>query len=148
MGGKAMRRFGGMAVLILFVTVILSVGQPENTRAELLRILDLQKAAWNEQNIEGFMAYYWNSDQFTFQSGASRLYGWTALLERYKKSYSGENWGKLDFTDLEVNILGADSAYVLGRWKLDLKGAAKEGVFTIIFKRLPEGWRIIHDHSS
>ncbi len=143
-----MRRFGAIAGLIFFVLAILCTGQTENNRAELLRILDLQKAAWNKQNIEGFMAYYWNSEQVTYQSVENRLYGWKTLLERYKKSYSGENWGRLDFTDLEVNVLGADSAYVLGRWKLDFKGASKEGVFTIIFKRLAEGWRIIHDHSS
>jgi len=94
------------------------------------------------------MAYYWQSDQFTYQSGANRLRGWGALLERYKKNYSGDRWGRLDFTDLEVNVLGADSAYILGRWKVTLKDAAREGVFTIIFRRFPEGWRIIHDHSS
>jgi len=120
----------------------------ETVRQELLQILDIQKAAWNEQNIEGFMAYYWNSEQFTFQSGANRLRGWKTLLERYKKSYSGENWGRLDFTDLEVNVLGPDCAYVLGRWKLGFKESAQEGVFTIVFKRLAEGWRIVHDHSS
>jgi ketosteroid isomerase-like protein len=120
----------------------------EDVKADLLKILDLQKAAWNRQHIEGFMAYYWKSDEFTFQSGANRLHGWNALLERYKKSYSGENWGKLDFTDLEVNVLGVDCAYILGRWKVALKNAAREGVFTIIFRRFPEGWRIIHDHSS
>ena len=117
-------------------------------RGELLRILELQKESWNRQDLEGFMAYYWNSDEFTFQSGANRLRGWKALLERYKKSYSGENWGELDFTDLEVNILSDDFAYVLGRWKLELKDSLREGVFTIIFRRFPEGWRIIHDHSS
>jgi len=137
-----------LLLLFFFLANLATPSQNENIRKELIHILDLQKAAWNEQDIEGFMAYYWNSEQFTFQSGASRLYGWKTLLERYKKSYSGENWGKLDFTDLEVNALSADSAYVLGRWKLDLQGTTKEGVFTIIFKRFPEGWRIIHDHSS
>jgi len=122
--------------------------QVDDIKTELLRILDLQKAAWNRQDIEGFMAYYWNSGMFTFQSGANRLRGWGALLERYKKSYSGENWGILDFTDLEVNALGADHAYVIGRYKLALKDTRREGLFTIIFKRFPEGWRIIHDHSS
>ncbi len=117
-------------------------------RGELLGILELQKESWNRQDLEGFMAYYWNSEEFTFQSGANRLRGWKALLERYKKSYSGENWGELDFTDLEVNILSDDFAYVLGRWKLELKDSLREGVFTIIFRRFPEGWRIIHDHSS
>ncbi|MDH7511321.1 MAG: nuclear transport factor 2 family protein [Clostridiales bacterium] len=117
-------------------------------KGELIGILELQKESWNRQDLEGFMAYYWNSDEFTFQSGANRLRGWKALLERYKKSYSGENWGELDFTDLEVNVLSDDFAYVLGRWKLKIKDSLREGVFTIIFKRLPEGWRIIHDHSS
>jgi beta-aspartyl-peptidase (threonine type) len=91
---------------------------------------------------------YWKSEEFTYQSGANRLHGWNALLERYQKSYSGENWGVLDFTDLEVKVLGSDYAYVLGRWKLAIKDSKKEGVFTIIFRRFPEGWRIIHDHSS
>jgi beta-aspartyl-peptidase (threonine type) len=134
--------------IVIFLISASSWGQGEKTKTELLDILRLQKAAWNERNIEGFMAYYWNSDKFTFQSGANRLHGWNALLERYKKSYSGESWGKLDFTDLEVNVLAADCAYVLGRWILELKDTVREGVFTIIFKRLPEGWRIIHDHSS
>jgi ketosteroid isomerase-like protein len=119
-----------------------------DVKADLLKILDLQKAAWNRQDIEGFMAYYWKSDQFTYQSGGNRIRGWSALLERYKKNYSGANWGRLDFTDLEVNVLTAGYAYILGRWKIALQGTAKEGVFTIIFRRFPEGWRIIHDHSS
>ena len=120
----------------------------DDLKTDLLRILDLQKIAWNRQDIEGFMAYYWNSQELTFQSGAGRLRGWDSLLERYKKSYSGENWGILDFTDLEVNVLGAGHAYVIGRYKLALKDTQREGLFTLIFKRFPEGWRIIHDHSS
>ncbi|HUU38455.1 MAG TPA: nuclear transport factor 2 family protein [Candidatus Desulfaltia sp.] len=122
--------------------------QMDDARTDLLRILDLQQAAWNRQDIEGFMAYYWKSDRFTFQSGANRLQGWSALLERYKTSYSGKNWGELNFTDLEVNVLGAGCAYVIGRYNLALKDTRREGLFTIIFKRFPEGWRIIHDQSS
>jgi len=133
---------------IMFCFRVALAFEVSDTKTDLLRILDLQKAAWNRQDIEGFMAYYWNSGMFTFQSGANRLRGWDALLERYKKIYSGENWGILDFTDLEVNVLGADCAYVIGRYKLTLRDTGREGLFTIIFKRFPEGWRIIHDHSS
>jgi len=133
---------------ILFVFQIANSQPAADTKSELLKILDLQKTDWNKQDILGFMAYYWQSEEFTYQSGANRLRGWKSLLERYQKSYSGENWGLLDFTDLEVNVLSGDYAYVLGRWKLAIKDSKKEGVFTIIFKRFPEGWRIIHDHSS
>ena len=35
---------------------------------EIKGILDQQKISWNDENIEGFMEYYWNSEKFTFQS--------------------------------------------------------------------------------
>lgn len=120
----------------------------QKIRNEIQTILDRQKASWNEGNIEGFMEYYWKSDAFTFQSDNKRFQGWEALLSRYKESYSGEKMGKLDFTDIEIKVLSGDFAYVLGRWRLAFKDSSKEGLFTIIFQRLPEGWRIIHDHSS
>jgi beta-aspartyl-peptidase (threonine type) len=142
-----MKRWTVAVGIMLFLKAALSF-QADEAKTDLLRILDLQKAAWNRQDIEGFMAFYWNSEKFTFQSGASRLRGWGSLLDRYRKSYSGENWGTLDFTDLEVNVLGAAHAYVIGRYKLALKEGRREGLFTIIFQRFGEGWRIIHDHSS
>jgi len=115
---------------------------------EIQSVIDKQKILWNEGNIEGFMGYYWKSEKFTFQSGNQRLHGWDALLSRYKTSYSGENMGVLDFTDVEVRVSSSDFAYVLGRWKLKTEDGAREGLFTIIFQRMSEGWRIIHDHTS
>jgi len=120
----------------------------QNIKNEIQAVLEQQKISWNEGNIEGFMEHYWKSDKFTFQSGNQRLRGWNALLSRYKKSYSGENMGTLDFTDIEIRVLSSDFAYVMGRWKLALKDATKEGLFTIIFQQMREGWRIIHDHTS
>jgi beta-aspartyl-peptidase (threonine type) len=142
-----MRKWTFVIAILLFCQIAKSLPAAD-IKSELFKILDIQKAAWNKQDILGFMAYYWKSEEFTFQSGANRLHSWKALLERYQKSYSGENWGVLDFTDLEVKVISNDYAYVLGRWKLTIKDTKKEGVFTIIFRRFPEGWRIIHDHSS
>jgi beta-aspartyl-peptidase (threonine type) len=115
---------------------------------EIQAVLEKQKTLWNEGNIEGFMEYYWKSEAFTFQSGNTRLHGWQELLSRYQKSYSGENMGTLDFTDLVIKVLSRDIVYVIGRWKLIQKDTSREGLFTIIFQRMPEGWRIIHDHTS
>lgn len=120
----------------------------QKAKNEIQTILDQQKKAWNKGNIKGFMEYYWNSENFTFQSGNIRLHGWNALLSRYKNSYSGENMGTLDFNDIYIKVLSNDVAYVLGRWRLMQKDSSKEGLFTIIFQRMPDGWRIIHDHTS
>lgn len=141
-----------LAVITLLANFTSSISKSSPDTAEIKNeiqtILNRQKAAWNKGNIEAFMEDYWKSEDFTFQSGNKRLHGWDALLSRYKKSYSGENWGKLDFTDIEIKVLSDDIAYVLGRWKLLFKDSSKEGLFTIIFQKMAEGWKIIHDHSS
>ena len=134
------------------MAIILSAaasGQTARTPADEIRaVLDQQKAAWNRADIEGFMATYWNSNSVTFQSGKSRVAGWANVLARYKRTYAPESMGTLDFTDLSITLLAPGAAYVLGRFKLDRNGTLAEGVFTLIFKRFGDGWRIIHDHTS
>ncbi len=56
--------------------------------------------------------------------------------------------GKLDFSGLEVRTLGPDAALVLGHWHLAREKGDIGGVFSLVFQRFPEGWRIIHDHTS
>jgi len=139
-------------IFTLLIIPLLSYSQADpdipKVKNEIQTILDRQKTAWNKGNIMRFMEDYWKSENFTFQSGNNRLQGWNALLSRYKKSYSGEKMGKLDFTDIEIKVLSNDISYVLGRWKLAFKDSSNEGLFTIIFNRKPEGWKIIHDHTS
>lgn len=142
-----MKKIVLLLVLPLFYSFQSSLDIPK-TKNAIQTILERQKILWNEGDIEGFMEYYWNSEDFTFQSGNIRLRGWQALLSRYKNSYSGENMGKLDFSNIHIKALSNDFAYVLGRWKLILKDSSKEGLFTLIFQRMTEGWKIIHDHTS
>ncbi|MGQ9800190.1 MAG: YybH family protein [Candidatus Saccharicenans sp.] len=137
-----------LVILIFWLCSLICYGAMNQAEQEILQVLESQKKAWNKGDLEGYMAYYWKSDELTFQSGANRVRGWDTLLERYKKSYSGEKMGRLDFSDIEVNVLGQDYAYVLGRWSVTVQDEKKCGVFTIILKRFPEGWRIIHDHTS
>ena len=139
-----------LVILAIFIAFCFSrqASDVQKIKNRIQTVLDRQKASWNEGNIEGFMEYYWKSDDLTFQSGNKRLHGWNALLVRYKESYSRQNMGKLDFTNIEIKVLSSDSAYVLGRWKLAFKDSLKEGLFTIILQYFPEGWRIIHDHTS
>jgi len=115
---------------------------------EIQTVMDKQKVSWNDGDIEGFMKYYWQSKDLTFQSGNTTLQGWDELLSMYKNDYAGENMGELDFTDIEINALSNNIAYVLGRWKVTTKDTSKQGLFTLIFKKFNKGWRIILDHSS
>jgi beta-aspartyl-peptidase (threonine type) len=67
-------------------------------------------------------------------------------VQRYQAK--GQEMGQLTFRELEIELLGPDSAVVRGRWQLRRTKDNPGGLFTLIFKRLPEGWRIVHDHTS
>lgn len=134
--------------IIFFVICAWSFPDEQNTIKEIRSVLAEQKTSWNEGDIDGFMEYYWHSEDFTFQSGNNRIFGWYALLARYKRNYSGENMGTLDFTDIVIKVLAEELALVLGRWEVKRKDESLGGLFTLLLQRKPEGWRIIHDHTS
>jgi len=139
-----------ISILILVFTLVYAIGlaEPPDIKEEILDVLAKQKTAWNKGDIEGFMKYYWHSEDFTFQSGNNRILGWNALLARYQKNYSGENMGTLDFKDIVVKTLSEKSALVIGRWEVKRNNEVLGGLFTLIIQHKPEGWRIIHDHTS
>ena len=112
-------------------------------------MLHTQVEAWNRGDVTAFMAPYWQSEQLTFASGGEVTRGYEATLERYRKRYPDqEAMGKLTFGELELHALGPQSARVLGTWRLERKAEPIEGRFTLIWQKFPEGWRIIHDHTS
>ena len=114
-------------------------------------VLRQQIDAWNRHDLEAFMSGYWNSPDLTFFSDAQMTSGWRSTLQRYRTRYQGEGreMGKLDFSELNVQPLGPDSAFVRGAWHLTLSdGKTPHGWFTLIFRRFPDGWKIIHDHTS
>lgn len=113
-------------------------------------VLADQVSAWNRGDLAAFMAGYWNDPALTFYSGDAPTKGWRETRDRYVKRYQaeGKEMGRLAFDLHTVEILGADHAFVRGAWALVLKAGKPNGLFTLIFRKLPEGWRIVHDHTS
>ncbi|HEY8506134.1 MAG TPA: nuclear transport factor 2 family protein, partial [Gemmataceae bacterium] len=101
-------------------------------------------------DLKGFMRGYWKSEKLTFFSGSDWTAGWQATLERYRKKYQGEGkeMGRLTFSELEVELLSPDAAFVRGRFTLVTSAGKPTGLFTLILRKLPGGWRIVHDHTS
>jgi len=120
-------------------------------RRPIRNVIEEQQSAWNRHDLEGFMAGYWNSQELTFFSGAHESKGWQAALDRYKKNYqgAGHEMGKLEFANLRIEMLGPDAAFVRGEFHLTMSdGKTPHGLFTLIFRKFPDGWKIIHDHSA
>jgi ketosteroid isomerase-like protein len=117
--------------------------------AQIRSVLRAQQDAWNRGDIDGFMNGYARSASTVFISEDSIRRGWETVRARYRQKYSDRaKMGTLSFSDIEINLLSSDAAVVVGRWKLERAKDRPHGRFTLIFKRLPEGWRIVHDHTA
>ena len=149
-----MRRFVLLALLICTFAIFgstLSAAETQKPEIEsgIRAVLNAQQNAWNHGDIEAFMNAYSRSDETVFVSGDDVERGWQNVLERYKNKYSDRaKMGTLTFSNLEITPLSNDSAVALGSWKLKRANDEPHGRFTLIFRHLPEGWRIIHDHTS
>jgi ketosteroid isomerase-like protein len=133
---------------VLIATLVCSAEQPSNSVTEIQSVLHAQQEAWNRGDIDAFMNGYARSPSPIFVSGDEMQRGWDTVRERYRKKYSDRTkMGILTFSEIEVTQLSADSALVLGRWRLQRANDQPHGRFTLVFKRLPEGWRIV-DHTS
>lgn len=125
------------------------VSPAQRDAADIRRVLDDQATAWNRGDIAGYMEGYWKSDSLSFASANGITRGWKGLLERYQRSYPDRRaMGKLTFSDLEITLLGGESAMALGRWQLERDAGPVGGTYSLVLRRFPEGWRIVHDHTS
>lgn len=113
-------------------------------------LLKAQDAAWNRGDLKGYMDGYWHAPQLTFFAGTEKSRGWESAYRRYGAAYGKRRlMGKLEFRDVDVELLADDVALARGNWQLTVRGSSTQhGLFTLVLKKFDNGWRIIHDHSS
>jgi len=152
-----MRKRALLCILLLLFAIVAvtqeppSKAAPNDATTAVEHVLRTQQDAWNHHDLEAFMAGYWNSPELTFFSGAKETSGWQATLDRYRATYAspGHEMGKLEFSALRIEILGLDAAFVRGEFHLTMPdGKTPHGLFTLVFRKFPEGWKIVHDHTS
>jgi len=113
-------------------------------------VLDAQVAAWNKGDLAAYMDGYAHIDQLVFTSGGNIRTGWQTAFDHYQERYAKDKaaMGKLAFEVVSIDPVGGDGAVVLGKWNLTGSPHDGHGVFSLVMSRRPEGWRIIHDHTS
>ena len=123
--------------------------RPTTPEGHVRAVLGQQVADWNAGSIDGFMRGYARTAGTRFASGGEVTRGWQTVLDRYVKRYGDRAaMGRLAFSDVEVTELSPTSALVFGHWRLEREKDRPEGLFTLLFLLTPDGWRIVHDHTS
>jgi len=136
-------------LMAAFVPALAAQSSSDDETA-IRKVLAVQVQAWNDGDIDSFMNSYDNSPDTTFVSNQVHK-GYPEVLARYKKQYpTTEKMGSLEFSELEVRLLGNDYAYALGRFHLERSakdGGPVSGIFSLIFNKREDGWKIILDHT-
>jgi hypothetical protein len=145
-------KYSIIAILFLALTACNERPLSERTREplkEIQHVMDTQQQAWNSGDLEGFMAGYWKSDSLRFIGKRGITFGWQPTLDNYKKGYPDtQAMGRLQFTNLTMEMMGDSSAYVIGKWELFRAADTLNGHYSLLWKNIQGRWLIIADHSS
>jgi ketosteroid isomerase-like protein len=139
-----------MKTIIVFFALLLTccAGFAQDKEA-ILKVLEDQRQAWNNGDIENYMQGYWKSDSVMFIGKSAPVYGWQRTLDRYKKAYPDKAaMGQLTFDIIQVKVLDGSNAFMLGGWHLKREKDAPGGYFTLWFRKIKGEWKIVCDHTS
>lgn len=105
---------------------------------------------WNRGDLEGFLSDYAPDSATTFVDGFRARRGFDWIRENYAPRFApGARRDSLRFEEIEVRPLGSSWALVTARFVLEQGGrVSASGPFTLVMERRPEGWKIVHDHTS
>src|ERR1700722_989321 len=142
-----MQRFRLLLVLAITLTAL---GQ-EKPEAAIRQLLADQTKAWNKGDVDTFMKSYEDSPNTTFV-GQTVEYGYATIRQRYARIYpTPAGMGKLTFSNLAIRPLDQSYAVATGNFHLERTAAGggnADGIFSLVLKQEPQGWKIILDHSN
>lgn len=118
---------------------------------DVVKVLLKQEAAWNKGDIDSFAEGYKDSpDTLFITKQISR--GFSGMLAEYHQNYPNRAaMGTLAFSELEVHPLDEKFALCLGKYHLERSkkdGGNAEGIFSLIFEKTADGWKIVVDHTT
>ncbi len=144
------------AIAICTCLPLLAQSAAEEDKA-IRAAIQSQIEAWNRADIPAFMQAYEDSTDTTF-IGLTVRKGYQPILQRYRESYTTrEQMGSLSFNDLDIRLLPngcgkTKMALVSGKFHLQrtVQGESKknDGVFSLVWRKGPQGWKIVLDHTS
>lgn len=135
--------------ILITTNIIYSQNISEKDSLKILNVLETQRQAWNNFDIDEFMQGYLKSDKLVFSGSNGPIYGWNFVKDRYLSNYSSnELMGYLDFEINDLFLISKKVAILLGKFNIKRDNENLSGYFTLIFKKIKGNWYIVSDHTS
>jgi len=106
--------------------------------------------AWNRGDLDAFVSDDARHQRTGFVSRGHVHHGYDWIRRNYAPQFApGAARDSLRFEEFEVRPLTAAVALVTARYVLHRDGrTTASGPFTLVMERGPDGWKILHDHTS
>lgn len=142
-------RYGCGRLVVMILAAGVSGCAAKVDQPEIRAVLDRQAAAWNQGDLDGFMAEYWPSDELVFRSPKGETRGWAAVRDRYRQAYpTPAEMGRLTFDLARIAPTGDDAAEVAGRFRQELPAGPQSGRFYLHLRRFDGQWLIVRDFTT
>lgn len=139
-----------VAIFSILLLVCCQQPTPENEKKAIRLMLESQVKCWNLGDVDGFMDGYWKDSSMQFISKKGVRRGWIQTLNAYKKHYpNADSMGKLNFYLDSIEFLDPQLqlGHITGRWELIRATDTPGGYFSLLTRKMPEGPKIIVDHT-
>lgn len=150
---KAMLRIAGLLGMLV-AGGLHAAGTQSPARQIRAQWDDMQRAA-NAHDTDGFMAPFAHGPDLVFAVNGEVIHGWDALhaqqLKWWNHGRSNARYtqtGKLELVALGPEAEVSTASFTSRRTGPDGKISTGRFVVTYIWKKLPQGWRIIYGHES
>lgn len=117
--------------------------------------LDGMEQAANAHDTDRYMAFFAHRPELVFAFNGEVIHGWDALrakqLEWWQHGKSDAVYtetGKAEFLTLADGLLVTTSPLAARRTLADGTTSTGQFVVTSIWKKLPQGWRVVYAHES
>jgi len=149
-----MMRKSGLAVAIVFLMACAAQThsgsfQPVTDAAAIKAVFDTTAAGWNRGELPVYLSAY--VDSATAMGSTGLVRGVSGIEGQMRSGFwrTGRPLQNLSYDHLEIRPIGPDQAIATGQFILSGAGRPnRTGWFTTIWVRTPQGWRMVHDHSS
>lgn len=140
------------SALLLPVIAHAAAVQAEAPEAEVRDALASMNSAAADLNADEFMGWYWDSPSLVITFDGETMRGWEKILAEQRKWWSDKSSG-IKFAEqrpAEIMMQGSGVATSI-QWMAVGPGDGgnpSKLVITSVWKKLPQGWRIVVAHES
>jgi uncharacterized protein (TIGR02246 family) len=147
---KLMPLFFCAATAMVVAMPVIAETSDDSLHVSMANALNESAAAWTAGDLKKFMQLYEHSPTIRYINAKGVVVGYDAIEAMYAARFqSGARMGQLSLQIIQIERVGPDYAFLIGRYALKpANGDTVSGITTLLFHKVGKQWLIVVDHTS